>query len=160
MKAKLTEQQIALLKGMRTYANESARNAAFTAIVESIKTQCGIPPSHKLATGSEDPDSPDYATLMRKKTGEFYPLGTDGKWIGETQAQAAPAAPEVHGWYQVEALESLDDVLYDINAGDIETLDVQMSLPTDLNKLFETELQGITIVGGTLAGDLVTFVKV
>jgi len=159
MKAKLTESQVSLLKGMRTYANSEARNAAFTAIVASAKDAFGIPQSHKLATGSEDPDSPDYATLIRKKTGEFYPLGADGKWIGETQAAPEPA-PQVHGWYQVEAFESLDDVLYDINAGDIETLDVQMSLPTDLNKLFETELQGITIVGGTLDGDLVTFVKV
>jgi len=160
MKAKLTESQVSLLKGMRTYANSEARNAAFTAIVESIKTQCGIPPSHKLATGSEDPDSPDYAILLRKKTGEFYPLGADGKWVGETQAQVAPAAPEVHGWYKVEAFETLENVLDDVNAGDIETMEVTVSLPEDMNKLFETVQQGHTVVGGIIDGDVVTFVRV
>jgi hypothetical protein len=108
----LSPSQVAVLRSLSD-DESSVRSAAFSAIVSQVKRQYGIPDEHKVRTTNDDHNSANYPTLLRKKTGEAYPIDpSTGQWVGAQGPTAAPVAPpERKAWFVVDELGESGDVV-------------------------------------------------
>ena len=91
-KAKLSSAQITTMLSLRNLDSDTATTIR-TSMFTSIKDSFGIPPEHKVQVELDDEDSSVYGVIIRKKTGDDYNLGADGKW-DQGVPQPAPVAQD------------------------------------------------------------------
>lgn len=78
--AKISATHRDLLITLRTVTDTAARKRILKSVFGEIKTTLGIPEKHRLKVELDNTSSPDYMVLIRKRTGEKYPLGTCNRW--------------------------------------------------------------------------------
>lgn len=94
MQAKLNANEISLFLSLRSLTDAAAQKAMRKQLFTAIKTRLGIPAKHALKFDDNAITCGAHSTayLQRKKTGEFYELHADGKWVGWAD-RPVPVAP-------------------------------------------------------------------
>ena len=120
MNAKLTQAQITLFIALRSLPTTQA-NEARAELFDTVKGLFGIPADHKLKVELDNPGSPLFGVLIRKKTGSTYRLDENGQWDGGSSTPFAPSvAPSIR--YVLTGDQVRTAVLAAINNGTITPL--------------------------------------
>lgn len=103
---------------IRTLVSARAFDAAVQSVVRkniftAAKAQFRIPDEHRLRAEIDNTNNPAYGVLIRKKTGQAYPLNSEGIYVpNDATAVATPAAPPPRiRWYEMELFNNVDEIV-------------------------------------------------
>ncbi len=133
MYAKLTEQQINLLKIGREL-EAAQRSRIRKEIFAAAKATFGIPAEHRLKVEIDNVSSPDYAVIFRKKDGSRYPISVmSAVGLTPTPTPVPPPPPEKR-WFKIDIDGYVDGMVdeldWDDGVTDFPEMDIQLITST------------------------------
>lgn len=114
MNATLSITQMQALRALRSLPADVASTVR-ASLFASFKAGFGIPAEHKLKVEIDDFRADNYGVLLRKKTGDAYPLGVNDTWVGDVQVAAPPPAK---AWFRVDMDSAVDAIVGDLDFDD------------------------------------------